>query len=162
MFPSIVDCLANLSGTDSVAHEAALTLGLLLERSRPGTGPAVPGTDELLPAELRGRRLSTSELEQVTTGLIRYVSDAAEPCPMAVWALSKTSDPRVRPVLVELLGRFTGRPDKEHIAYQALVGVIASPGAVPLVVVRDVRERGSGRLRETAEQYLLLHGQRSE
>lgn len=73
------------------AEEAALTLGLLIEREK--TNRPMGNDDDIrliLDEEMVKRRLSEVELASAVEELIRYVSETLTPHPTAVWALTKS------------------------------------------------------------------------
>ena len=142
------------------AHTAALTLGLLIEREkvrRPAGDDG--GVRVMLGDELATRRLSDDELQTAVDELIEYLSRTSEPHPTAVWALTKSYDPRIVPPLIELLNKIITDPDKKHLAYQALIGIInTGPNeSVVLAAVQRAAREGLGQVKETAQSYLTLH-----
>jgi hypothetical protein len=144
------------------AHEAALTLGLLIEREtvhRPAGDDG--GISEILGDEIASRRLSSSELRTAVDELIAYITETPEPHPTAVWAVTKSYDPRILPHLINLLDRVVTDPLKEHLAYQALVGITFFYNELSTAAIRRAAERGYGLVKETATQYLRLFSNKS-
>jgi hypothetical protein len=141
------------------ANEAALTLGLLIEQEkvhRPAPGDD-GGVREILGDELANYRLTREELEAAIDQLVDYIDETPEPEAMAVWALTKSHDPRTVPHLIALLDRVIDEPEKEHLAYQALIGITSFDDEQAVSAVRRAAERGHGDVKETATQYLRLH-----
>lgn len=151
-----------LRRTDAEAHEAALTLGLLIEREK--VRYPAPGDDggirKILGDELADRRLSETDLKSAVDEIIAYISDETLlPHPMAVWALTKSYEQRVLPHLIRLLDRIVEDPDLEHLAYQALLGIInigipSSNRDISIAAIRKASGQGHARVMETATQYL--------
>ena len=160
----VMDQIAAIRRGGDEAHEAALALGLLIEREkvhRP-TGDD-GGISVILDDELAARRLSPSELQTAVDELLAYIHQAEQPHPMAVWALSKSYDERIVPDLINLLKRTMTAPAAEHLSYQALVGMInigmGSPHeAAALETIRQASVQGHGQVQETAAQYLAEMG----
>lgn len=144
------DYLAAIRHGGEQASEAALTLGLLIENA----------------PEAVGKRLSGRERQQAVTDLIRYVEESAEPHPMAVWALTKSCDSRCVPPLTAILHRFAKDPRKEHLAYQALIGILNIGMTAPesrqqsLALVREAATSGCGEVADTARSYLRANARR--
>jgi hypothetical protein len=142
------------------AQEAALTLGLLIERERVHRSLGDDGgVAVILGEDLAAQRLSESELESATEELIAYVAERPTPHPMAVWALTKTYDSRAGTPLAELLERILGDADREHLAYQALVGLANLGDDRFLQVIRRAARDGHGKVGETAREYLHARGE---
>ncbi|MBI1926908.1 hypothetical protein HYR99_22020 [Candidatus Poribacteria bacterium] len=145
------------------AHEAALALGLLMERGKvrrpaPGDDGGVRG---ILGETLANRRLSKTELRIAVNELICYITETLEPHPMAVWALTKSHHPHTLPHLIHLLDRVLTHPEHEHLAYQALIGVInigttSAHKDLSLTAIQKAAEQGHGQVKETATQYLKM------
>lgn len=146
------------------AHEAALTLGLLIEKEKVHRRDGADGGRRLiLGAELAERRLSSGEQQIAVEELIRYVNDTFDPHPMAVWALTKSSDPRIVPHLIRLLDRILDDPNKEDLAEQALSGIITVGLAsddnnkrLSLEAIRRASNQTRSRVRTSARDYLKL------
>lgn len=140
------------------AHEAALTLGLLLEREKVRR-PVEDDGDirEILGEELANQKFSVTELETIVDELLNYITEVSEPHPSAVWALSKSYNPRILPHLIGLLDRIVTDPEKEHLAYQALVGITCFDNDLSLTAIRKAAKQGYGQVKETAKQYLRLY-----
>jgi hypothetical protein len=153
----IDDLLAELRTGGDGAKEAARTLGLLIERG--SRGPASDDQDivEMLPPELADGHLTAAERQAAIDGLIAYVDGEPLPLPLAVWALSKSFDERIAPALIALLERTVDDPEHEHLAYQALTGMIPLGGPEVEKAVRDAAERGHDRVRDGARQYLSIN-----
>ena len=109
---------------------------------------------EALPPELSDRHLTPDEHRAAVDGLIAHVDGTELPLPLAAWALSKTDDRRAVAALLGLLTRTVDDPEHEHLAYQALAGVIPFGGPEVLHAVRDAAQRGHGRVDDGARQYL--------
>jgi hypothetical protein len=137
-------------------YEAALALGLLIERARRGAGADVADIVAALPATFSDVTLTPDERDAATRGLARHVTDDPSPHAMAAWALSKSADATARRALLDVLKRNVEDPNQEHLAYQALVGVTPFRDAEVLDAVRVAATRGHGRVRETAAQYLAI------
>jgi HEAT repeat protein len=140
------------------AHEAALALGLMIEREtvcRPSSDDD-GGIRAILGDELADRRLSGPEVKEAVEALIKYVGETPEPHPTAVWALTKGYDERALPHFINILDRFSADPEKEKLAYQALVGLSSFRDDPSLSAVRRAADRGQGLVRETATLYLGL------
>jgi hypothetical protein len=139
--------------------EAALTLGLLLERGARGPQDDDEDIVAMLPPEYADTHLDDAQRDAALSGLIAYVDEEPQPQPMAVWALTKAGDERVVPALLGVLERTVEDPDpaREHLAYQALTGVIPFGGPQVLDAVRHAAEHGHDRVRDGARQYLKVH-----
>ncbi|RPJ83106.1 MAG: hypothetical protein EHM18_14870 [Acidobacteria bacterium] len=144
------------------AHEAALTLGLLIERekvNRPAGDDG--GISVILGDEFAKRRLSETELKTAVDELIKYIQGTNDPIPTAIWALTKSYDPRIVPYLIEFLNKVLSDPAKEQLAYLALLGIIntgvsSSYKSDSLAAIRNAAEHGQGIVTETATNYLKL------
>ncbi|MEW5860624.1 MAG: hypothetical protein AB1861_25160 [Cyanobacteriota bacterium] len=151
-----------LRRTDAEAHEAALMLGLLIEREK--VQHPTPGDDggirEILGDELANQRLSETDLKSVIDEMIAYISDETLlPHPMAVWALTKSYEQRILPHLIRLLDRIVGDPNQENLAYQTLLGIInigipSSNRELYIAAIRKAADQGHVRVMETANRYL--------
>lgn len=143
------------------AHEAALALGLLIERekvNRPNSGDD-GGIREILGDKLANQRLSQMELNTAVDELIRYIDETTKPHSMAVWALTKSYEPRILPHLIAILDRVVNDTTQENLTYQTLLGIInigisSSYKDVSLAAIRKAAEHGHGQVMETATQYL--------
>jgi hypothetical protein len=161
---SVLSLVELLRAGGDDADDAARTIGLLLERDRLHRRAADEGSvDELLDEQWRERRIDAAELQAVVDALIDYIRGTSEPLAGAVWALSKSYQPRIVPPLIDVLRRTMAEPASENVAYLALSGVLnASPGTehrqAALAVVREAAITGGGRVAETARQYLHLRG----
>lgn len=139
------------------AHEAALMLGLLLKRASSHHRRYDDARLRLvLGDQFATRKLSAPERKNAVGELIEYVTAFPDPHPMAVWALTQSNDRRILPVLVALLRRVVADPAKEHLAYQALVGITSSYDESVLAALTEAAQCGHGLVRETAMQYLHL------
>ena len=74
--------------------EAALTLGLLLERAARRPYDDVDDIVEMLAPEYADIVLTDAQAGAAIDGLAAYVQEETLPQPMAVWALSKCGDER--------------------------------------------------------------------
>jgi hypothetical protein len=156
---TIQELLQAIRQDDKTASEAALSLGLLIERekvSRPAGDDG--GISVLIGDEYRHRRLSEAEVETAVTGLTQYINETPNPHPMAVWALTKSYDPRILPVLAAMFDQAVVDPAQEQTAYQALVGITAFHNQQALAVIKKASQAKSDLIRETAKQYLDLFG----
>ena len=152
----IAELLAKVRAGGDEAKDAARTLGLLIERA--SRTPHLDDDDivRLLDAEYADRHLTAAEREQAIDGLLEIVDADPRPLPLAVWALGKSVDKRVAPALISVLERTLDEPEHEHLAYQALTGMIPLRTPEVLQAVRDAAERGHGSVREDARGYLRL------
>lgn len=151
----IDELMETIQRGDGSAQEAALTLGLLIERERVRR-PAGDdgGVRKILGEKWAKRRLSEKQLTEVVDRLIGYVNDTTEPHPMAVWALTKSHDVRALDCFIGLLDRIVSDPAREHLAYQALIGITTFFTPSSLAAIRQAAEQGQGLLKETAVSYL--------
>lgn len=146
------------------AHEAALALGLLIERERVNHQSSEENDDrirEILGDELSTRRLSQMEINTAVDELIRYIDEAIEPDSMAIWALTKSYEPRVIPHLVALFDKVINDVNQENLTYQTLLGIInigvpSKHKDLSLEAIRKASEHGYGQAKETATRYLEL------
>lgn len=142
------------------AEEAALTLGLLIEREKANRPMGDDGNIRLiLDEEMAKRRLSEVELASAVEELIRYVSEASTPHPTAVWALTKSYDARIVKPLLDLLKRLLLDSSQENAAYNALSGIMNTGVSSELreeslAIIRQAAEQGYGRVKEAADGYL--------
>jgi hypothetical protein len=156
---TIKSLLAAIGEGGSAAYEAALTLGLLLEE-RPHKQDAV--VTPIVGHEFAARRLTAAEKEAAVDGLIEYLQTASEPRPMAVWALTKSYEIRAVPTLIMLLDRFHNDAGRQHLAYQALIGVVTTGVTtsryreLSLQALRRAADSGGAELAETARDFLAI------
>lgn len=140
------------------ADEAALTLGLLIEREK--THHPTPNDDggikQTLGEQFTNQRLTNNEVRIATDELIKYVSEVNVPHYRAVWALTKCYDLRSLPHLISLLDRFSKDPKQEDLAYYALVGIITFHNEESLEAIKRAAELGQGKVKNTANTYLNL------
>ena len=151
-------------GNDEEAHEAALSLGLLIEKRVKKLSPQESnGIKEILDDELANQNLSETEIEIAVDELIYYIEDKAlKPHPMAIWALTKSCKERVVPYLTKFLYEIVEDPKQENLAYQALIGIInIGTKSVyknsSMKAIRDASKQGHGQVVETAMSYLSLY-----
>jgi hypothetical protein len=159
----IDELIETIRRKDGSAHQAALTLGLLIERE----GVRRPAGDDggirmILGKKWARRRLSEEELKYVVDQLIDYTNKAAEPDPMVVWALTKSHDVRTLECFIDLLYRVLTDPEREHLAYQALIGLTSFYTADSHAAIRRAAEQGHGLVKETATRYLQIFGERNQ
>ena len=141
------------------AEEAALALGLLIERettNRPLGDDG--GIQVILGNQSVERRLTESELKNSIEELIHYINETSNPHPTAVWALTKSYDVRIVRPLIDLLKRLLPDPDQENAAQAALSGIMNTGVASELkeeslLIIRQAAESGFGRVKEAASQY---------
>lgn len=141
-------------------EEAALTLGLLLERAhrrRFGQDNAEE-IGAILGDVFADEMLSENDAGNVVGTLIRYIERATPPHLMAVWALTKSFDPRVLPALIALLDRVLADPRHEHLANGALNGITLYQTEEAVAAIRRARASGHGQVKRSARQFLDLHG----
>lgn len=157
----VADLLARLASGGRAGTDAALVLGLLLERETVTRPPADDGGPRLLlPAEWRQRRLDPAETQQVVDALLDHVRGTPVPDPTAVWALGKSLEPRIVPPLVDLLHRVLADGALDDLAQQAFGAVVvAAPGsgyeADVLAVAWAAAKQAPGDVAEVARDYLL-------
>jgi hypothetical protein len=153
----LVELFRKLRTEGEEGHDAALTLGLLLERSRL-SAPDDAQIAMIVGDEAARLALSREERERIVDELVKYTSDAFPPPAIAVWALSKSLDQRTLPHLIRLLDGSLSDPQQDHLAYQALVGVTMFSGRPSYDAVQRAAKSGQGLVKETAERYLELFG----
>lgn len=144
------------------ADEAALTLGLLIERENlyhPSTGDD-GGIRQILGEEFVNQHLSDEEIRNAVDELINYTHETTVPHARAIWALTKSHDVRILPDLINLLDRFANDPDQENLAYQALIGITTFYSEQSLAAIRRAAEQGQGEVKDTAIKYIKLFGDR--
>jgi hypothetical protein len=151
------DLLRALSEPGQAGDQAALALGLLIERERVRR-PA--GDDDgiraVLGDRLADRRLMAAEVDRAIAGLARYIDETTRPGSTAVWALGKSYDERFAPTLLRLLDRALDDESMEETAYEALGALINSKADVARDAVVRAAETGHGRVRDLARGYLDL------
>jgi len=158
---SIPQLLENVRLGGEEAVDASRTLGLILERERVRRPVGDDGgLSIILDDHWSTRRLNDQELQGIVDDLIEYVRSTERPSAMAVWALTKSYEPRIVPPLINLLYGVMEDHACEHLAYQALIGIINSgPGSEndgdARAAIRDASERGRGEVQETARDYLM-------
>src|SRR5690348_8021157 len=118
---TVEELLAAIRRGGETANESALALGLLLEDRNPEDDTQIAG---VIGRELASRRLSHAERRSAVDGLITYLQDTPEPHPSAVWALTKSYEPRIVPALLSVLDATLDNQDAVPLAYQALLGVM--------------------------------------
>ena len=154
---TVADLLAAIRHGGAEGHEAALALGLLME-DRPPNDDA--GAAAAVGAELAARRLSGTERDTAVDGLITYLEETVEPHAMAVWALTKSYEPRAVPALIALLEHCLNDPHTVHLAHQALVGIVTTGLTTieyreqSLAALRRAAARGGAEVADTAQRYL--------
>jgi len=159
---SVHKLLQLIHQNDETTSEAALTLGLLIEHqkvSRPNGDDG--GISAVIGDEYSQQQLTEAEVETAVNGLLSYVNEASKPHPMAVWALTKSYDPRILPTLIALFERLVADSAQEQAAYQALVGMTSFYNQKTLVTIRKAAKADSDLIRETAKQYLSLFGSKA-
>src|SRR5262245_49441458 len=140
---SIDQLLEAIRAGGDEAHEAALTLGLLLEHG--GRREDDDRTIQtLIGEEWVNVRLTGPERRSTVRHRLDDLTKADEPHPMAIWALTKRGSKRILSVLIELLERTLDDPAKEHVAYQALVGITLFFTQQSLAALRQAAQRGHG------------------
>ncbi|MEA2900087.1 MAG: hypothetical protein QOJ84_5702 [Bradyrhizobium sp.] len=155
--PTVEGLLAKVLRGGTEAQEATLTLGLLIE-DRPPADDA--GLAVVIGPQLAELRLSPAERNAAVDGLLAYIRDTAEPSPTAIWALTKSYEPRIVPVLIALLDRHGDDPHAAPLAYQALVGIVTAGLTTPewrersLVAVKRAAARAHAEVAEAAQRYL--------
>lgn len=156
----LMELIGSIRQGGTAAHNAALALGLLIEREKVRQ-PA--GDDESIRAilgdEWVDRKLTDAELQTVVDELMRYIRDVPVPDAMAVWALTKSYESRIVPALIELLERILTDKALENVAYQALIGIINTGLASPyqdlaMTAIQQAARQGQGSVQETASEYL--------
>lgn len=150
----IDELLADVRAGGDDAEEAAVTLALLIERGSRPEGADDSDIDAALLPQYAGKHLTAAEREQAIQGLLEIVGAEPFPPATAVWALSKSFEARVAPALIGVLERSVEDPEREHLAYQALTGLIPFDTPEVRQVFKWAAERGHGRVQETARQYL--------
>lgn len=141
------------------AEEAALALGLLIERERTNRPLGDDGGVQLILGEqMAKQRFSEVELKSAVHELIRYVNETPNPHPSAVWALTKSYDGRIVTPLIELLKRLLPDPSQENAACAALSGIMntgisSELQRESLAIIRQAAEVGFGRVKEAAIAY---------
>jgi hypothetical protein len=153
---SVDQLLEEIRGGGDGAKEAAVTLGLLIERARRPPGADDQDIAEVIAPEFADRHLTDAERDQALDGLIAYVSGEPLPLPLAVWALGKSADDRAAPALAGVLERTLDESEHEHLSYQALTGLIPIGGPEATEAIHAAAERGHGDVRETARRYLRI------
>src|SRR5438132_1558130 len=162
MFPirptaTIGELLAAIRRGGELASESTLALGLLLEDRNPEDDTQIAG---VVGGELAARRLSRAERRRAVDGLITYLQDTPQPNPSAVWALTKSYEPRIVPVLISLLDATLDDQDAVSLAYQALVGIVNVGLTTPKyraqgrAILQRAATRGHGEVAQTAQRYL--------
>jgi hypothetical protein len=157
----LMELIGSIRQGAMAAHDAALALGLLIEREKVHRLAGDDGGIRvILGDEWVDRRLTDAELQTVVDELIRYIRDVPAPHAMAVWALTKSYESRIVPALIELLERVLTDKAQENVAYQALIGIINTGLASPyqdlaITAVQQAARQGQGRVQETASEYLL-------
>jgi hypothetical protein len=154
---TIEELLAAIRQGGEAASESALALGLLLEDRRPEDDIQIAS---VVGPELAARRLSRSERRGAVDGLITYVQDSPRPNPSAVWALVKSYEPRIVPVLISLLDATLDDQDAVPLAHQALIGIVnvglttTKYRAQGHAALERAAVRGHEEVAETARRYL--------
>jgi len=142
------------------AEDAALTLGLLIERERTNRPMGDDGGIRLiLDEEMAIRRLSEVELASAVEELIRYISETPTPHPTAVWALTKSYNVRMVSPLIKLLKRLLFDSSQDAAAYNALSGIIntgisSELREESLAMIREAAKQGFGQVKKAAASYL--------
>ncbi|GAA5514210.1 hypothetical protein Dcar01_02964 [Deinococcus carri] len=136
-----------------------MALGLLLE-ARHARRPAGDdgGLAELLGYELAAVSLSDEDAYAALAGLETYVRSQPVPDSGALWALGKSANPRVVPVLTETLSRFLHEPEHQVVAEQALTSLLPFDELHAREAVRQAAREGQGNVQEDALAFLRVQG----
>jgi hypothetical protein len=134
-------------------EEAALELGLILERGRTGEASASSANAGLTHVERAG----------AIDELIAYVSRSPAPHPTAVWALTQSHERQIVQSLIALLDRIALDPAQTRAAYNALTGIIniglsSKWREESLRAIRSAARHARGEVRQLAADYLRIQG----
>jgi hypothetical protein len=151
--------LNDLEAGGERSEEAALALGLLLERVsgvRP-SGKPFP-IARVLDEKLAAVRLSASDVERILDRLISVAGRTRDPS--AIWALAASRDPRIVAPLVRILERTLESSAEELAAGHCLHGIIETGVESPsnrreaIAAIRRAAAKGRGEVRQLAAEYL--------
>ena len=142
------------------SHDAALALGLLLERQR-RPGDAMNDEIRLISGEgVASRHLSPAEADLVLNHLLSLIDSTLLPKPVLVWAVSRSADPRIVGPLSRLLDRTLSSPESLDVAREALSGLMLFDGEEAAATIRRVAESDRGELGDAARSYAERHSPR--
>ncbi len=144
----VANLIARLDQGTSAAEEAALALGLLLERSR-GSRRRAEASDLALPAELVDVVLSTKDQTDVVRALVDYLESNVHPTSAAVWALARSRHPRAVSALLRLLQKASD-PSQSQLGYQAVVALDDIPTWETWRAIRNAAVHGVAPAKDAA------------
>lgn len=161
---SVDDLLLRIQKGGAETEEAALILGLLIEREIKNLTNQNPDKEinTILGAVHLPERLTPSDQAKAIDGLSALVSNPYSfPQPIVVWALSKSYQLSIVPTVISLFYRICGDPNREEIAYQCIIALINSGTETRfheevIDLLQEAAENGLGKVKETANQYLSL------
>jgi hypothetical protein len=159
----VQDLMATLHRGDTDADDAAVTLGLLIERERVHRPLGGNADEQLLGPELAARRLSHDETIEAVSLLTDYVLEAAEPRVSAIWALGKSADAAIVPALVVVFNQGVEDPQNEDLLQQVLQALYVNGIDSPYVsaaaeVFRRAAAEGRGEVQRLGTHYLQALG----
>lgn len=140
------------------ASFAATVLGLVLKRhdwQRRGISSDGLLEEVLGDRDVAGLLLDVVGDEEAAGLLAAHLDAASEPEPMVAWALTKTPEVRARETLIALVDRYAGDPRKEHLVFQAVVGLSRWRSEEARRALSAVAEVGVGKAQALATQTLV-------
>ena len=153
------DLLDKVSSDGDESSQAALALGLLVQREKVTFPPGDDGgVEQTLGAAMAAQRLGPMEIHDAVNGLIARMRDPRLPAPFVVWAAARSFDPRIVPHLVALLERVVEQADRTALARQIVDGLTHFFDARAVAGIRLAAARGTGEVRDSAGSWLALHG----
>ncbi|MBZ9713324.1 hypothetical protein [Deinococcus multiflagellatus] len=150
----IADLLNTAFSRRKTSLDAIGALGLLLEEKRAKRPPGEDGgLLELLGPELATYRLSDAERTEIIEALSNAVLKQRKINHSMIWALNKSADERIFPVLATVLKRTLRVGSQEDAASEALNG-LALFYPTSKSVLEEAARLGQGEVREQAQELL--------
>jgi hypothetical protein len=148
------DLLAAVRRGDEAGHNAAITLGLLIEREFVAADARDSRWDQILDEKWTQYRLSPEQIKTVKDELIKYVREKELPEPASVWTLSKFHQEDALDSLIELLDRTLMDKHSESVAREALTAITRFRGEKALTAIQRALQSVHIEVRASAHSYL--------
>ena len=158
LFTELVEVVSNKGPNLADACQA---IGMLIEREctrRPVKGDDL-GVQEVLGDKYARLKLSKEDIRLAIDQLIVYLGTTFSPLSTAVWAVRKSYESRVVPILVYVLQAAASDPEQHGVALNALhgiedSGVTSTYKDEALAAIRQVASNGTDEIRREAKRYL--------
>lgn len=148
------ELLAAIRKGDEAGHDAAITLGLLIERELVGAGARDGRWDRILDERSAKHRLSPEQIQTAKDELIKYILETERPAPASVWTLGKFHQEDTLDSLIGLLDRSLMDKRSEGIAREALTAIARFRGEKALRAIQRALQSVHIEVRASARSYL--------